>query len=102
MSLGEPWFRPRESGYGFTPINAKGIAATVAFILIAIATTLLLAAPGASRPPEVGAWLAHLRAGLGLGSVSLPVVGRIAVIGAEAAIFLVFAWSKSRPPKRLD
>lgn len=97
MSLGEPWFRPKDMGYGFTPANAKGWATTIVFVLAAIATMLLLAAPGASRPPEAAAWLVRVRAGLGLSGLNLPLMSRLAVLGAEVVLFTAFAQWQSRP-----
>jgi hypothetical protein len=37
----EHWFKPKAYGYGATPNNWKGWAATVAFVLVVLATTLV-------------------------------------------------------------
>ncbi len=35
------WFKPHAYGYGATPANWKGWAATVAFVLVVVATSLV-------------------------------------------------------------
>jgi hypothetical protein len=56
------WFKPKRYGYGATPSNWKGWAATVAFILVVLATTLFIfvSQPNGGTPPtpwQISAWL---------------------------------------------
>ena len=57
------WFKPKRYGYGATPSNWKGWAATAAFVLVVLATTLLVFPwqPSGGTPPsiwQIVAWLA--------------------------------------------
>lgn len=57
------WFEPKRYGYGVTPTNWKGWAATAAFILVVLATTLLVfpSQLNGGTPPsiwQIAAWLA--------------------------------------------
>jgi hypothetical protein len=58
------WFKPKTHGYGATPANWKGWAATLAFVAVLLALSLLCFAwqPGSlSRP---AAWHISIWAGL--------------------------------------
>jgi len=49
------WFRPKAYGFGATPANWKGWAATAAFVLVVLATTLVAFGwqPDGGTPPNV-------------------------------------------------
>jgi hypothetical protein len=56
------WFKPKRYGYGATPANWKGWAATAAFILVVLATSLFSFAwqlNGATQPStwRIALWL---------------------------------------------
>jgi hypothetical protein len=56
------WFKPKRYGYGATPSNWKGWAATAAFVLVVLATSLFIFAwqPGGGTPrgaSQIAAWL---------------------------------------------
>jgi hypothetical protein len=55
------WFKPHSYGYGATPANWKGWAATVAFVLVVLATSLVAFGwqPDSGTPPstwQIAAW----------------------------------------------
>ena len=57
------WFKPKRYGYGATPSNWKGWAATVAFIVVVLATFLVVFGwqLNDGTPPsswQIAAWLA--------------------------------------------
>jgi hypothetical protein len=96
--MSDPWFRPKYTGLGYTPANAKGWAATLIFVLFIVATMALLGDPTDAKSPQTTAWLEQVRAGIGLSGLRLPLAARFALLGVEAVVFLVFARSKSAPP----
>lgn len=96
--MSAPWFRPKQSGLGYTPANAKGWAALLLFVLVVIATMVLLGDPFDAKSPDISASMQDLRAHLGLGGVKLALPTRFALVGVEVVAFFVFAQSKSRPP----
>lgn len=56
------WFKPKSHGYGATPSNRKGWAATAAFVLVVLATSLVIFGwqPDRGTPPsiwQIVAWL---------------------------------------------
>ncbi len=59
----DAWFKPKPYGYGATPLNWKGWAATLAFVSVVFATSLLvfLWQPNGGTAPsiwQIAAWLA--------------------------------------------
>ena len=73
--MNDYWFRPKAYGYGATPSNWKGWAATAAFVVAVLAISLLLLGmepkPGTgSSPLRIAAW-AVMVAGLTFGFVRL-------------------------------
>jgi len=55
------WFKPKTKGYGATPANWKGWAATLAFLAIMMVSTLVLVASqqksgSAPRDWVIGLW----------------------------------------------
>ena len=52
MESEEAWFRPRRFGYGFTPINDKGV---VACVLVMIALGLCIGLPSMIMGPSPAA-----------------------------------------------
>jgi hypothetical protein len=57
------WFKPKRYGYGATPSNWKGWAATIGFGLVVVATALVTFGwqPDRGTPPgiwQIAAWLA--------------------------------------------
>jgi hypothetical protein len=58
----EAWFKPHAYGYGATPANWKGWAATAGFVLVVVATALATFGwqlDGGTPPSvlQIGAWL---------------------------------------------
>jgi hypothetical protein len=98
----KPWFRPKYTGYGYTPANAKGWVALLLFVLVIVATMALLGEPTTRKSPEIAAQVAHLRSVLGLSGLNLPLLARFALVGVEVVIFFAFAQSKSRLPAGPD
>lgn len=93
--MSDPWFRPKITGLGYTPANALGWLATLVFVLIAVATMMLLGDPAGARSAQNIAWITRLRADAGLSGLHLPLAARFAILAAEVAIFFAFARSKS-------
>jgi hypothetical protein len=50
------WFRPKTYGYGATPSNWKGWAATAAFVALVLSTSLLLVAWQQNTGTGPGVW----------------------------------------------
>jgi hypothetical protein len=50
------WFRPKSYGYGATPANWKGWAATAAFVAILVGFSLLLLASEKNSPTGPDSW----------------------------------------------
>jgi hypothetical protein len=87
--MSRPWFRPKEFGYGATPITWEGWLATLLFVLLVVATTGYLTPDprvlhllGLDRTP----WLREFRPN---------VFELIAALVAEIAAFLALARWKS-------
>ncbi|HEY3949634.1 hypothetical protein [Phenylobacterium sp.] len=104
--MGDPWFRPKAIGVGYTPANAKGWLSLLVFVVLLAATVVLTSDPSQAHPPSAAEGLAHLKAELGLGGVQLTLPGRVLAVGAEIVVFALFAWWKSgprpEPPATLD
>lgn len=96
-SAGRPWFRPKDFGYGATPVTWEGWLATILFVLLVLATTALGDPRGAASPRSVHVLLA-LKAMLGLTDVRLGIVQMLSIIAAEFIAFIAFArWKTSGP-----
>jgi hypothetical protein len=60
--MSDYWFKPKRHGYGATPANWKGWAASLAFLAIMVAATYFLVASqqGTGSPPRdwlIGLWM---------------------------------------------
>jgi hypothetical protein len=93
-----PWFKPRDTGTGWTPVTWQGWLVTAAFCLLIAATVQLVIPQGSSALP----WSVSARRALGLSAAGLGLGGAILAIGSELGAFLAVAWWTSRPTKRLD
>jgi len=61
----DAWFKPKRYGYGATPCNWKGWAATFVFVLVVLATSLVIfrwQLNGATQPSfsRIAVWLLSL------------------------------------------
>jgi hypothetical protein len=50
------WFKPKTYGYGATPVNWKGWAATAAFVAILLSASLILLASQQNPPSGPSGW----------------------------------------------
>ncbi|MDB5444119.1 MAG: hypothetical protein JWP86_3102 [Phenylobacterium sp.] len=98
-SAGRAWFRPKDFGYGATPITWKGWLATLLFVLVILATTALGDPRGAASPRSVHILLS-LKGLLGLTDVRLGIAPMLSIIAAESVAFVAFARWKSSGPWR--
>jgi hypothetical protein len=73
--VAEYWFKPKDYGYGATPISWKGWAAVAGYIAVVLALVLSVAAVPADLPWGPWAWqiaaLAIMIAALSLGFIRL-------------------------------
>jgi hypothetical protein len=54
--MSQYWFKPKAYGYGATPSNWKGWAATAGYVLVVVALTLSLVAWPADMPAGPRIW----------------------------------------------
>ncbi len=92
------WFKPRDTGTGFTPVSWQGWLVTLVFCLTIAATVQLVIPEGSAALP----WIVSARHAVGLSAQGLGLVGAVLSIGSELAVFFLVAWWTSRPTKRLD
>ena len=93
-----PWFKPRDTGTGWTPVTWQGWLITAAFCLLIVATVQLVIPEGSGAL----IWTVSARRALGLSTAGLGLVGAVLAIGSELGAFLVVAWWTSRPMKPFD
>jgi hypothetical protein len=97
----KPWFqRRREFGYGYRPASWQGVAATLVFVAVLLAT-VFSSDPNMARPAHVASFL-ELKAMVGLSRTHLPAPTMTGLILAEVAAFMFIVWWKSRTLKPLD
>lgn len=97
----KPWFRPRVTGTGWTPVSWQGWLVTLTFCALIIATVQIVIPQGGGAH-EPFPWAAAARRTLGLGANGLGVIGAVAVMGLEVGAFLLVAWWTSRPMRPLN
>ena len=96
-----PWFRPKDTGAGWTPQTWQGWAITLVFVVVIAATVQMI------MPQDLGlsarwSWLAATRRDLGVPDAGLGLMGGVISVGLEIAFFLAVAWWTSRPARPLD
>ena len=72
----EPWFQPKRSGLGLTPITWQGTCVTLLMLLVVFATVGIVAA--AVRDPATA------------------IVAILVTTGAELAVFIPFTYQHAR------
>lgn len=97
---GEVWFRRRRYGFGYSAATWQGAVATLVFVIILL-VTVFAGDPNTAKPSSVPLFL-RIKALLGLSGTHLPVSAMLGLLLAEAAVFLLFVWWKSRTLKPLD
>ena len=96
-----PWFRRRRYfGIGYTASSWQGAAATLVFVAVLL-VTVFSGDPNITRPAKVAAFL-KVKAMMGLSGTHLPMPTMVALVLAEAAVFMFVVWWKSRTLKPLD
>lgn len=96
----KPWFRPRDTGTGWTPQTWQGWAVTLVFCLVIASTVQLVIPQGANG--RALPWAQAARHALGLSSAGLGLVGAVVTLACEVGAFLAIAWWTSRSMKPLD
>jgi hypothetical protein len=86
------WFKPRNYGYGATPINWKGWAAVAGYVALVMALTLSLTALPADMPPGPGRW----QIATWLIMVGLLTLGFVRVCRARTDGAWGWRWGKQR------
>lgn len=63
LDPGDPWFTPKSHGYGATPKNWKGWAATLGFVALMVLVSMLVMGQRGGAAPSVlqmGLWIISL------------------------------------------
>jgi hypothetical protein len=96
-----PWFRPKDTGSGWTPATWQGWLVLAVFIVV-FAATMQLVVPESPREIAEWPWLATVHQDLGVPVTGLGLSGSLAALGLEIAAFVLITWWKSRPLKPMD
>ncbi len=86
----DTWFRPKRYGYGATPSNWKGWAATLAFVIIVLGVSL----PLMVWPSQTGAGPAFWQVAVWALALAILIPGFVRLSRAKTAGAWTWRWGK--------